>query len=407
MASCILCGRLSYDPMLARLSHWVTLSNDPRWKPWKVAAGAVAIQRLIVFTVGYAANSAVARLVESSDSGLGLWGQWDAKTFISVAQHGYATSPAQPEYAEAAFPLFPLLIRGVTALGIGPVAAGVAINTFALLVACRFLYDLAEDSIRAGLGSRAVLFLVLFPTALFLVVPYSEALFLAGAVPSFLFARRRRWLIAGIAAAVAVASRPLGIFLVVGLVVEFVRQRRFSLRDMRSAVAGFAIAVLPLILYGWYLWSTRGSPVYFLTAQRLGWQRTFVGPIASFRNSVRVVFLNPYSYPGRFGTLRQVLGIVITAGEIIAMMLAVVVTAWSILRREWGWATFVGFTAIALGSSTTYYSVPRMLLSLFPVMLFLVDVTRSHHAAYVATLGVSVIGLCIGTVLFTHGLWFY
>ena len=62
------------------------------------------------------------------------------------------------------------------------------------------------------------------------------------------------------------------------------------------------------------------------------------------------------------------------------MILAVVVTAWSLLRREWGWVTFVGLTVLALATSTYYYSVPRMLLSLFPVMLFLAAVTRSHRA---------------------------
>ncbi len=390
------------------IGKWVARTNDPRWKPWKVSIAAVAIERLIVFTVGYVANSPATTLFYVKPvSGLGLWNQWDARIFISLAQFGYTTSPGHPENAEAFFPLFSLLVRGVIALGIGPVAAALAINTLALVVACRYLYELAADSVGVGLGSRTVLFLALFPTSVFLVVPYSETLFLVGAVTSFLFARRRRWLPAGIGAAIAVGSRPLGIFLVVGLVVDFVRQKQFSARDVRSAVVGFAVAVLPLVLFGSYLWSARGSPVYFLTAERLGWQRTFVGPIASFRNSVHAVFSNPYSYPGRFGSLRQVAGIVITVGEIFALVLILVVTAWSARRREWGWATFLGLTALALGTSTTYYSVPRMLLSLFPVMLFLAVVTRSHRAIYIAAVFVSVVGLCVGTVLFTHGLWFY
>jgi hypothetical protein len=40
-------------------------------------------------------------------------------------------------------------------------------------------------------------------------------------------------------------------------------------------------------------------------------------------------------------------------------------------------------------------------------MLFLAAVTRSRRGIYVAALCVSTIGLCLGTVLFTHGLWFY
>jgi hypothetical protein len=48
-----------------------------------------------------------------------------------------------------------------------------------------------------------------------------------------------------------------------------------------------------------------------------------------------------------------------------------------------------------------------MVLSLFPVMLFLAVVTRSHRAIYAAAVCVSVVGLCVGTVLFTNGYWFY
>jgi hypothetical protein len=379
--------------------------DDPRWKPWKVAVAAVAIERLIVFTVGYAANSPVARLFHvRADRGLSLWDQWDATYFIRIAQHGYATSSGYHD--EAFFPLFPLLIRGVTAFGIGPVAAALAINTLALIVACRYLFDLAEATIGAGLGLRAVLFLVLFPTALFLVVPYSESLFLAGAVPSFLFARQRRWLPAGIAAAVAVGSRPVGIFLVAGLVVEFVRQKRFSVRDMRSAVVGIVVALLPLLVYGCYLWSTRGTPAYFLTAERVAWQRTFVGPVTSFTNSVDGM-LSVRVDPDGFANLRRYWRMAESAGEIAAVILAIVVVVWSVRRREWGWATFAGFTTAALATSRYYYSVPRMLLSLFPVMLFFAAVTRAHRTTYITTLSLSVIGLCLGTILFTHRFWFY
>ena len=61
--------------------------------------------------------------------------------------------PALPP--EAFFPLFPLLVRAVTAFGIAPIAAALAINTLALVVACRYLYELGEDSIGAGLGTES------------------------------------------------------------------------------------------------------------------------------------------------------------------------------------------------------------------------------------------------------------
>ena len=96
-------------------------------------------------------------------------------------------------------------------------------------------YRLAEEEIGRGAGlagphetngagRRASLYLLFFPTAVFLVAPYSESLFLAGAIPAFYYARRKRWIMAGMFAAVAMGARAAGIFLLFGLLVEFVRQ---------------------------------------------------------------------------------------------------------------------------------------------------------------------------------------
>jgi Mannosyltransferase (PIG-V) len=158
-----------------------------------VAICAVVIQRLIVFTVGYADNGPVGRLLHiRPDSGLSLWDQWDVTHFLWVAQHGYATFPAQPYHPEAFFRLLPLLVRAVAAFGIVPIAAALEINTVALVrsdaILTNFVRTASERaSVREQRCSRFC-----FPTAVFLVVLYSEALFLARAVPSFLFARRQR-----------------------------------------------------------------------------------------------------------------------------------------------------------------------------------------------------------------------
>jgi hypothetical protein len=378
---------------------------DRGWEAWKFGLAAATLGHVIVLSAAYGASAVLPPLLHVHPySGLALWPHFDAELFIHVARQGYSSARVGPfSNLQALFPLFPLLIRGL-APAVGPIVAGLVIAFIATVVSCAFLYELAEESLGEGTGPRAVLYLVLFPTALFLVAPYSEALFLAGGVGAFLFARRGRWVLSGIAAAIAVGTRVAGVFVLIGLVVEFLRGRRFSPRDIRRAGAGLAIAILPLLAYGAYLWRTQGSPVYFLTAERLGWQRTFVGPVASFTKTWGRLVGRHQIFPSLPWAVHDTL---IWAGELTGAALCVTVTVWCILRREWGWAAFVGTTTLALITSTGYLSIPRMLLSLFPVTLFFADVTRGRPKLHVGLLASFTVALCVGTILFTQNIWFY
>jgi hypothetical protein len=57
--------------------------------------------------------------------------------------------------------------------------------------------------------------------------------------------------------------------------------------------------------------------------------------------------------------------------------------------------------------SSLYFSLPRMLLSLFPIPLLLADyaAARLKIRPYLAG-GMGAIA-AIGTVVFTHGIWFF
>jgi Gpi18-like mannosyltransferase len=121
-----------------------------------------------------------------------MWARYDAVRFEDIAQHGYEGANSDPNNT-AFFPLFPVAIRMVSAVGVSVSPPGLLIAAVGSLVAGVFLYRLAEAAFGEVAGSQAVLYLMLFPTAVFLVAPYSESLFLAGAVPAFYYARRAQW----------------------------------------------------------------------------------------------------------------------------------------------------------------------------------------------------------------------
>ncbi|MGH2752604.1 MAG: mannosyltransferase family protein [Actinomycetota bacterium] len=330
---------------------------------------------------------------------LELWTRWDARHFLEIAEFGY-TDPRTDPHATAFFPLYPLLIRASSAAGLNPALAGMLISTAASVVAVAYLYRLAEEELGRGAGRRAALYLLFFPTAVFLVAPYSEALFLAGAVPAFFYARRGRWPASGACAAVSLGARAAGAFLIFGLALEFVRRRDFTRASLLRAAGAGVIALLPLVAYAAYLASLEGDPFYFFTDQRLGWGRELSGPLEALRNTWGATRVGA----GEGAPTNFVIGWRV---EIVAVALGLGAVVWALLEREWGYAGFMGSLLVSLMASTAYLSVPRMLLSMFPIVLFIARWThgraRRHETVLLACASIAMLGV----VVFTRQAWFY
>lgn len=364
---------------------------------WLSAALAVVTTRAVFFGIAYAA----AWFLSSSQGRLGegfleLWDNWDARIFVLVAEHGYS-GEGTDAHATAFFPAFPLAIRALAALGLDAVVAGLVIVTLATIVATAYLYRLVDEEVGGDAGRRAMLYLLLFPTAVFLVAPYSEPLFLAGAVPAFYYARRSRWLIVGPWAALAMSARFAGVFLLFGLAAEFVRQKRFSLENAANAVTGLVVGALPLLAYGIFLSQARGNALYFFTDQRLGWGREFVGPVRSFLNTWNT--WEGANYPTNFIFAWRV--------EILAAFVGAAFVAWAVSKREWGYAAYMGSFLGALVVSNWYFSIPRMLLSFFPAMVFMAAFTKKSYVRHEYVLFSLIPLATLGVVVFTRGAWFY
>ena len=327
---------------------------------------------------------------------IALFDRWDGPLFARVAEFGY-TDPRTDPHATAFFPLFPLLLRALHATGLSYAAAGMLITIAGSVIAGAFLYRLAEEEIGEGSGRRALLYMMLFPTAVFLVAPYSEALFLAGAVAAFYYARRNRWLMVAVPGAVAVASRSAGLFILFGLVFDFVRQNDWSRKKVLAAGAGLGMAALPVIAYGAYLRNVKGDPFYFFIDQRDGWYREFTGPVSSLTKTWQLAL-------GNGGPTNWIFSWRI---ELVAAALGVAFTVWALKRREWGYAAYMGATMAAIMTSTWYFSIPRLLLSLFPIYLFLAGWTVRKESRHEYLLAVTAVLAAVGVIVFTRGAWFF
>jgi len=353
--------------------------------------------RVLMLAVAFAAAWMLAPGTGPLDEGFfDIWVRWDARHFLQVAEFGYTDVRTDP-HATAFFPLYPLAIRALGATGLPPAAAGMLISTAATVVACAYLFCLAEEEMGEGAGRRACLYLVLFPTTVFLIAPYSEALFLAGAVPAFYYARKGRWLHAALPAAVAAGSRAAGLFLLFGLALEVLRRGDFRRAVLARAGAALGLAVLPVLAFAGYLLAVKGDALYFLVDQREGWYRDFVGPVQSFTNTWNLTS-SQGSPTNWIFTWRM---------EIIAAAVGVALVIWALAKREWGYAGFVGSMMAALLTSTWYFSIPRMLLTMFPAVLVLVELTSRRPIRHELAIAVMAPVAALGVLVFTRGAWFF
>ncbi|WP_327088605.1 mannosyltransferase family protein [Nonomuraea sp. NBC_01738] len=316
---------------------------------------------------------------------LGKWRAWDAGLFVTIAEHGYDGDPTRPPDPglPAFFPGFPMLLRLAHGLGLDWPLAGMLISLVAGAVAMVALARLAEHE--GGTGWVAVAGLLLFPTALFLAAGYSEALFLAFAIPAWLAARQGRWWQAALLGAGASCVRITGLFLAVALIVEFCTARG-RLRQSPWLVVPF----LPLAAYSWYHYTRSGDWLAWKHAQEAGWGRDMVWPWQSFKTT----------WSAAMGGDDMAVAFRM---EIAAVVVVVAGLVWLLLLRRWSEFVYCGLQAGALMTSAYYLSIPRSLLLWFPLWVALARVR--HRWVFVVYAAVSGPLMVLNAVRFLTGAW--
>jgi hypothetical protein len=150
----------------------------------------------------------------------------DATWYLLIADQGYTPEDfggGGVQGRPAFFPLYPMLIAGLGGfadLGLSVVVACV-ISLAALLGALYLLHRLTALELGEGAARATVRLLAFSPVAFFFSAPYTESLFLLLSVASLYAARRDRWALAGVLAALASATRNVGALLIVPLAIMY------------------------------------------------------------------------------------------------------------------------------------------------------------------------------------------
>lgn len=306
------------------------------------AALPFAVSRALVW-LGTEAGAFIARGGVTPKTQPADFFHWDALRYESIWLHGYHDT-----VTAAFFPLFPYLVRAAGYVT-GEQAAALLIPNLAFAAALVLFHAEAcsvFDTRRAGLATWA---LALWPWSVFFSYPYTESLFLLLTVGAFRLAAHRQWVLAGLAGALAAATRAPGVLLAFAFGAEAWVSRRIA-----GPVLAIVLTPVGLVLFALLLWHDLHDPIAFWHGQE-----TFAGPP---RNPLfpigEVVDMFTRQDPFKVESL----GLPVLAAFVVAA-----IWVWRRLPLRYGVYTAVTVLLFAYQGYhlRQYHSVPRYLLADF------------------------------------------
>jgi hypothetical protein len=298
-----------------------------------------------------------------------LTARWDSLWYTRVAALGYGYEVRLPNgdvHSNLAFfPLLPWLERlGAALTPLSYADAGLLVSTLASLAAAGGIFAVADHVYGRRAGTCAVLLWAVLPVGIVQSMAYSESLFTALAAWALYAVLTGRWVTAGVLAALAGLTRPVGAAVVAAVwaaeIASYVHDRRtLPAGGVRPGRRALGMLLAPLGAAGYVLWvghRTGKGPLGYLDVQA-GWRNGFDGGYA-FACFIAAKFT---SFPAALAGVGLIVGV-----ALIVWLYAVCVRQGQPLPL----LVYAGVvTALALCASSYFGSKPRLLLPAFPLLL--------------------------------------
>ena len=324
------------------------------------------------------------------------WANFDGEHYMSIALGGYRS------LTYFFFPVYPFLIRQL-AFGkelLSYLLSGLFVTHVSFILTLIGLWKLILLDYKKTFAKLVIVLLLVFPTSFYFGSVYTEGLFLSFAVWSFYFARKRRWLLAGLLGAFSTGTRIVGLALIPALLVEAWLQKKKKVSS--KMLIGVFLVPVGLLLYMYYLKTTTGDPLIFFNSLSdvFGEQRStklILFPQVFYRYIFKIIPNLNYSYfPVVFSTFL----------ELIAGSLFLTATVLSFYRLRLSYAVYLLVGYLIPTFSGSFSSFPRYALVLFPAF-FVGAVYLEKLPKFLQWLVFTLLFICLGvaTSLFLKGYW--
>jgi Dolichyl-phosphate-mannose-protein mannosyltransferase len=363
----------------------------------------LAVLGLGVFAVTVLAGGAIHSPIDI----LQIWNRWDAPHYQDLAVLGYrATDPGVltiDGYARAYpgdlplyivfFPLFPWLVGAVTRVLGDPLVSAFVVSGIASFAVAPLLYRLVRAEFGHEVGVRAAWFALIFPTAYFLHIGYTESLFLALVLGSFLAARHERWWLAGILGGLAALARVNGLVLIPALAAEaWYAWQGDPQRRIRLAWIAIGLVGVGFLGYLALNQAVYGDPLRFLVIQKEHWFKSLAPPWDGIAGVIRTATSGGESAFMSGWT------------ELAFIVLGLAGTIYAAFRFRTSWFVWMAGNWLLFTGTSFVVSVPRYSLTLFPLFAWFALATRTIDRVVSLSL-ISAAGFFWFATQFAQGRW--
>lgn len=324
------------------------------------------------------------------DFTINAWNRWDGLHYTYLSQHWYTNTGDEANFI-VFFPLYPLLVKTFSFLAIKTVILEIILSSTLFVIGSYYFYRLILIDYSEKVASWAVIALAIFPTSYFFNAPYTESLFLLLFSTAFYHARRGNWIVAGLITGLACITRPFGILILAGILVEWFYSKSRTWKGLPVMIIPSVVAV---IYYLFLNQNTYGDPLMFQKILASHWQKHLISPIAGIMDSWRIALS---------GGLTNFVLMVGWAEAITATISWILIPfAFKYLRKSW--VVFYTLSVIAFSSTSFILSTPRYLLSI-PPLFVLIALAEENYLFKVVWSFISVGLLFSLAILFARGQW--
>jgi len=331
---------------------------------------------------------------------LGVWLRWDAIHYLNIAKLGYFQLS---EGDSTFYPLYPILLRIVAIpLGNEYLLAALAISTVAAIAMLACIYWLGNFYFGEDSGLWSTIALAVYPTALFLIAPFTESLFLALTMGAFIAAYQKRWWLMGLLGFFASLTRGPGLLTTIALAWIAYEQMRKNkpINLIRLLISrGFWLALPILGAFTFLIWrSLEGLPPLGVIHEQYSGFRWITPPIGLF-NAIQQ-WIKVHDLP--------------TTLDLWSIIIFLVLFGLMILRKRWRkpeWLLYMGANLLLFMSKDSFVasslqSTSRYVLVLFPAFLLIGDwLSRQSKRSLFSYLSISSIFLIVLSAC--YALWFF
>ena len=290
----------------------------------------------------------------SSPSGTGS-GTWRSSAAATRGRSRRTSRTSSGRRGPPSSPCIPILARAADRiLPGGDTFAALFVNLVLAVIAVVLVGLLARRLFGVQVAERAMVLFAVFPGSFVLSYAYAEALLIVLAAACLLFLVDERWLLAGVAAGLATATRPNGIALVAACAVAagIAIYRR---RDWLSLIAPL-LAPVGFISFQLFLAGHTGESWPWFRVQREAWREGTSFGATAISNTLSFV-THPLQSPTD----------ALTAASLFALLGGL----WCLWKRPLPWP-MIAYVAVVIALMllpATVTARPRFLYTAFPLII--------------------------------------